>query len=715
MELRALAEQILFNPSLEVKLACPDQLTDESPGSAILSDLMPARESALRFSQQRAASSFPALHTLESDKTRARVLHFFANHELLATELMALVILKFPDAPKAFRRGILRTLRDEQEHTRLYVRRLAELGVDFGEFPVNGYFWKMIAPMATPMDYVSRLSLTFEQANLDYSKFFASRFELIGDTSSQALMEQIYRDEMAHVGYGLKWFRRWKDPAMSDWEAFEGQLTFPLSPQRAKGSPFNRQGREQLGMEDDFIQRLYVYSKSKGRTPSIFYFNPYAEQFMMAGKGFTPNRQQRAIQEDLETLPCFLSRSEDVVLLNRQPRLAYLVELKDAGFSLPQTECLDQGVLRPNAELRERKLDSLRPWAWSPCGWHPMKSLMAQASHSHAPVGAAWDSQIRPLFGKDWSAKRLGAFLEQMGEENWLAPSEAVGRCLSEEGEILDHIESLREAGYQRSVIKSLYGSAGGNMLRCWESSVDTRQRGWIRNALAREGALLVEPWLDRLIDFSVQWEVTQEMIRPMGWSHLLVDARGHYHGSLWLPSFLRGMPDELAQFAHQGEADRLKRVFENLRDYLWPWIQASGFTGPMGIDAAIYRDPSGIMRLKPMIEINPRYTMGRLALELARQHAPGSAGLLQILSLPQLRQSNQPSFAAWASQLQASHPIRRDERERLVQGMVCLNDPVQATGCLAIWQASPDLSAFWQPSPHPQLKQLQRKVAAPH
>ena len=53
-----------------------------------------------------------------------RLLHFFANHELLATELMALVLLKFPDAPAAFRKGVLETLKDEQEHTRLYIERM---------------------------------------------------------------------------------------------------------------------------------------------------------------------------------------------------------------------------------------------------------------------------------------------------------------------------------------------------------------------------------------------------------------------------------------------------------------------------------------------------------------------------------------------------------------------------------------------------------------
>ena len=113
------------------------------------------------------------MHRLEKKEERGRLLHFFANHELLATELMALVLLKFPDAPATFRKGVLQTLKDEQEHTRLYLARMKACGIEFGALPVSGYFWRCVAPMENPIDYVAGLCLTFEQANLD----FAQRFE----------------------------------------------------------------------------------------------------------------------------------------------------------------------------------------------------------------------------------------------------------------------------------------------------------------------------------------------------------------------------------------------------------------------------------------------------------------------------------------------------------------------------------------------------------
>ena len=68
---------------------------------------------------------------------------------------MALVLLKFPDAPAAFRKGVLETLKDEQEHTRLYMERMKSCGIEFGAIPVSGYFWRAVSGMESPMDYVA--------------------------------------------------------------------------------------------------------------------------------------------------------------------------------------------------------------------------------------------------------------------------------------------------------------------------------------------------------------------------------------------------------------------------------------------------------------------------------------------------------------------------------------------------------------------------------
>ncbi len=189
MELREFAEQVLFATSLEEKLRAPGELTDERPGSALVTPDAPGRPANLIFKPHATGKSeFPGLHRLEDTTERGKLLHFFGNHELLATELMALVLLKFPDAPAAFRKGVLATLKDEQEHTRLYMERMAACGVQLGDFPVSGYFWRCVAPMAHPIDYVAGLCLTFEQANLDFAGHYGKNFATVGDADSAKLL-----------------------------------------------------------------------------------------------------------------------------------------------------------------------------------------------------------------------------------------------------------------------------------------------------------------------------------------------------------------------------------------------------------------------------------------------------------------------------------------------------------------------------------------------
>ena len=107
MELREFAESVLFATTLEEKLRAPGDLTDENPGSALVTPAAPGRPANLVFKPHDTGNkaNFPACIGWNRTAERGKLLHFFGNHELLATELMALVLLKFPDARRHFVRA----------------------------------------------------------------------------------------------------------------------------------------------------------------------------------------------------------------------------------------------------------------------------------------------------------------------------------------------------------------------------------------------------------------------------------------------------------------------------------------------------------------------------------------------------------------------------------------------------------------------------------
>lgn len=137
----------------------------------------------------------------------------------------------------------------------------------------------------------------------------------------------------------------------------------------------------------------------------------------------------------------------------------------------------------------------------------------------------------------------------------------------------------------------------------------------WFVNHLNRDGAVVLEPWLDRIAEASMQWDIPQRgepifvgvapMIDPP-------NSSGGYFGSRTDPRDAADSP------WNEAIADTARVARE---------VQRRGYFGPLGIDAMLYRDADGQTRLRPIQDVNARWTMGRLALELRRFWEPHKFG----------------------------------------------------------------------------------------
>jgi uncharacterized ferritin-like protein (DUF455 family) len=618
-----LARRVLFATDLDEKLRLarrPLAPEASSPGAAPsqinFDRLIPGRPSHLRFATDTAARpSLPTRPGLVDEENRGVLLHFFANHELLAAELMALALLKFPDAPTAFREGLANTLREEQLHTRWYVNRMRECGVEFGQYPLSRFFWEAVSRMESPLDYVSRLSLTFEQATLDYSLHYGHLLREAGDTKSASILLRIYEDEIAHVGYGLSWFRRWKEEKESDWSALQKRLPFPLSPSRAKGNRtgFNEEGRRAAGFDEDYIQRLALFERSKGRTPNVFYFNPEAEhRAAVWPRPYHPDKKALAVIHDLEFLAAFLTRKDDVLLLRRLPSQTHLAKLRRCGLTLPELEALDAaGNPDPGGLLLHRKINRLQPWAIAPDLGERFRALQPATTSTTTPAASApWAGKTRELFSKVSQVSTLGV---------WMGPSYP---CRSAE-DLAAAVSALRELGYREGILKRAFSTAGSGMLRLDLSDEVAIANRPLSDKILAEGGILLEPAHDRVLDFSVQYHVEGGTARFIGFVEQIISKGGGYRGSLCQIKFCKGLAPELAQYLMEAVFPRYAPDGPLAAD-LVRWAADHGYEGPLGIDAYIHRAPGGELALRPFCEINPRYTMGRVALELRRQIAPG-------------------------------------------------------------------------------------------
>lgn len=255
MEIRDFALSVVTAEDLAEKLApAAGDLRDDSPGPAHRA-AGPGRPANLRIRPGREVR-VPSLAGMADRVQRSRILHALANHELQAAELFAWALLAFPDAPPDFRRGLLHILGDEQRHTRMYVARLEAAGARFGDFPVSGYFWNKARFLHSPLDFICAMSLTFENANLDHTVETAEAARAAGDEKTAAVIDRVRRDETEHVRFGWRWLQAFKAAGESAWDAYRGHLEWPLRPAKARGRVFRRQGREDAGLDADFIRRL---------------------------------------------------------------------------------------------------------------------------------------------------------------------------------------------------------------------------------------------------------------------------------------------------------------------------------------------------------------------------------------------------------------------------------------------------------------------------
>ena len=150
-----------------------------------------------------------------------------------------------------------------------------------------------------------------------------------------------------------------------------------------------------------------------------------------------------------------------------------------------------------------------------------------------------------------------------------------------------------------RWVCKAAWTAAGRDRAH-GEGAPVGELRARVANLIARAGACVLEPWLDRIADFGACGAVDAAGRVTDHEPHaLVVDARGRFRG------IERRAPDLAA-----AERAELERAFAAAGAAL----ARAGYAGPFGIDGFVYRDATGARAFHAPCEINARHTFGHVA-----------------------------------------------------------------------------------------------------
>jgi uncharacterized ferritin-like protein (DUF455 family) len=574
----------------------------------------PARDAPLRL--QKGGERLPSAGALREPRARAICLRRFAHHELQAIELFAWGVLHFTALPPALRRGFLLVLEEEQLHLALYLERLLAHGETLEGGPLSDYLWQHRARIEAhddpPLAFLSALGLTLEQANLDFAQIYRDAFAAAGDLETAAVLQRVHDDEIRHVRLAVRWLRRLKRSDESDLQAYLRTVPFPLSAARAKGRRFDPASRRLAGLDDAFI--AYVGAAE-----------PYEKS--------SPRNRPAAEPDRLWLLPNLGAEESQAVPKSARGFLRGLYGAWAALFSAERGAPLLLSPGDDDAQAAWRQALSAAFAGAALPGLAAGGGLIAWLNTPSAEeVGRA---HRLPLHGAPPDATLAvhdKAFAQQVAEAMDLHPvclrglitifsSEDCAEPAAANARLADWVRRFPDWTGRRFVLKPRLSTSGRNrVFGTWTAggiAPGVTDAAW--RLLGERGGCVVEPWLERGQDLSLQMIVQPEAHRILGTTAQLLTRSGQILGN-------RGIVDESGAL-RAGVDPATEEALHAAAEKLGAAAARRGFFGVAGVDAFSFRGPDGKLELRAVVEMNARFTTGTVALGLVRRLE--AAGLL--------------------------------------------------------------------------------------
>ncbi len=252
---------------------------------------------------------------------------------------------------------------------------------------------------------------------------------------------------------------------------------------------------------------------------------------------------------------------------------------------------------------------------------HHHGPLLATLPHSNpAPALLCWGTDARsvalgdsgdPAVARTVNSK---AFSQRKAADHGLEPGMFQhARVVDRVTALQEHLAEVPEPVAAQWTLKPLWGFAGGGRTAGSGRTLAPGTRRALEARLALDGAVVFEPWVTRVSDHSTQlWVGGPTDVRVVFQGTLLNTPGGRYLGNV---DVAPGSPQAAHHAALAAAATQSGR-----------WLAEAGYRGPAGVDAFVYRDAlrGGAHTLRPVVEINARFTLGFVAgvvVRMAREY----------------------------------------------------------------------------------------------
>ncbi|MBD5201738.1 MAG: hypothetical protein HDS56_02800 [Barnesiella sp.] len=313
---------------------------------------------------------------------------------------------------------------------------------------------------------------------------------------------------------------------------------------------------------------------------NVYIFNP--ENDLALGidcLNYTPSPHAAALHRDGELFPAWWASEEDYIVA-------------------PHADDADRRWLRDNYGLVTAdgfNPDECTPQPW---GWSRNAAYLLR----HAGVGDKClpaEEQLT-LYRRLSHRRTASALLDLIGYS---------GEMPVVTSDVEDAMAAISRLG--SGFVKSPWsGSGRGVFNSAGLAQAPLRRR--IEGIIHRQGNVIIEKPLAKILDFAVLYSAGEEGVRFHGLSVFEAEARGMYAGNLAAPqAYLR---ERITTLAGDDALDcTVTQVAAGLNELL-----AGRYYGPLGVDMMVCTADDGTPAIMPCIEINLRRTMGFVAMDVA-------------------------------------------------------------------------------------------------
>lgn len=392
----------------------------------------------------------------------------------------------------------------------------------------------------------------------------------------------------------------------------------------------------------------------------VYLFSATCE--MAVGNGtnsYMAPKYLRKFEEDLSILPIYFAQQGDVVILNDAPSEHYLSRLSTLVADNIQFLSLD--ALKCMAADQSIEIVDLKPWGWSQVIHRELQGLKQFcAKELKDRPNKNWQTEHRELYSRKTALDVLTRFLE-------LTPSKSKFISKSELPKVVDDVSEVEAAvsTYRQVVVKTPWSSSGRGMIFLNPNTFHKTYTDWVRGAIKSQGYVMLEHGVDKVMDLSFHYEISSGEVRFLGQASFTTADNGQYIGNN-IQAIPAHADETLKTFL---SAQLIDEISNTLQLAIAKSPIANSYHGVLGVDALVYRGVDGSLKIQPCLEINLRYNMGTLALQLRAALHSEAEGVWKVEHL------GSKDAIEFDQMMQVNHPIHI-ENGKIMRGYLPLIEP---------------------------------------